>query len=257
MMRAQNKKTIKNINTILHIWRMVLMFFMVFLFWALIKIGFSTSALTKSISDGIFKVAWQIASTIPMVPVPGLGMQSVSSIDKAKTQIQRSNPYQKKVNYEAQNIMDRFNNSRAGQALWLDRPEFREEDVTQTNSLAGAWWIGFWRDLKTKQIEEEKPIPVGRDTRMRQAIARWVAKDPAGAKTILWANAIPATPSVNEIMKLRDTANDETMPQWVPFRKAIDGIMRSRISGDAVTPWSLKEIVGKNQWAETIQQEYR
>jgi hypothetical protein len=52
----------------------------------------------------MFDFATQIASTAPIVPVPGLGLQSVSSLSTAKQELSRNNPYQNKIAYESETI---------------------------------------------------------------------------------------------------------------------------------------------------------
>jgi hypothetical protein len=36
-------------------------------------------------------------STIPVVPIPGMGLQSIGSLSKVKRDIQNNNPYDKKI----------------------------------------------------------------------------------------------------------------------------------------------------------------
>lgn len=212
--------------------RMVVTFFMIFLFYGLIKIGFSTSELTASVSDSMMSFATQIASTAPIVPVPWFGMQSISNLSKAKEQFQRDNPFQNKVSYEWQAISNQVK-----KAFKLDAPEFDATDYSKLNSLANNAWLEMWKYLKKQQVDEKKPVYL--DEKIKRNISEWVVKNRNDlTKKVFSGITFPNT--LNEVMKLRDPANDTTNPEWKEFRKIVDWILREKISWDAVSEAELK-----------------
>lgn len=212
--------------------RMVVTFFMVFLFWALIKIWFSTSALTKWVSDSMFDFATQIASTAPIVPVPGLGLQSVSSLSTAKQELSRNNPYQNKIAYESETISNALK-----EGLWIKDNTLKQEDRDNFRAISRSEW--FWlRESIKKQQKDWKPIPIDSDIKTR--ISEWIHKNRSwDAKDIFTWITFPS--SVGEIMKLRDSANDDKNPQAKTFRNIIDGILIKNPWSNNITKEWLKE----------------
>lgn len=194
--------------------RMVVTFFMVFLFWALIKIWFSTSALTKWVSDSMFNFASQIASTAPIVPVPGLGLQSVSSIGKAKEQFERSSPM-KTLMYKDKDRLTKFIKGK----IWDETPELDTEDHTKMTSSSTQNWLWLWRNIRALQ-KAWKPFAI-KD--IKNKISKRMSL-PTNRPVVekIFGRSIPRT---NEaILELRKEENDD----WKEFRTIIDGILKDK-----------------------------
>lgn len=230
------------------IWRMIVTFFMVFLFRALIKIWFSTSALTKWVSDSIFNFASQIASTVPIVPVPWLWLQSVSSINKSKESFNRNSPMKNLIYKDKQRIMDFVN-----EKTWNTSPELRNEDYTQMKSEAIKPWLWLWKTIKQFQ-KAWKPITI-RD--VKKSISEWIAKpsNSSSVKKIFPGISFPS--SSKEIEKMWSPENDDTYTDAATFRKYIDGILTDR---NLLPEWAdeslqmLKKLAWK--WNREFKQRY-
>jgi hypothetical protein len=119
---------------------------MIFLIWSLVKVGFSTSALTKSVADGIYGFSEQMLSTIPVVPIPGLGLQSVSSLTRAKNDIKRNDPFEKKIRYDAEAITNKFRGE-----IGMDDAKFGESSYDAVKGAAFSRDLKLWKSLKKSQ----------------------------------------------------------------------------------------------------------
>lgn len=216
--------------------RIIVSLFMIFLIWSLVKVGFSTSALTKSVSDGIYGFSEQMLSTIPVVPVPGMGLQSVSSLSRAKNDIKRNNPFEKKIRYDAENITNKLRGK-----IGVDEAKFGESSYDAVKGAALSRDLSLWKNLKKSQAWW-KAIPL--DNRIKSNIAQRVSTNQELAKNV-FGFALPT--SFGEVMKLWDAENDKDTTNWSSFRKAIDGILSNKIEENSVNEKTLRSASTNSQ----------
>lgn len=221
------------------IWRIVVSMFMIFLIWSLVKVWFSTSVLTKSVVDGIYGFSEQMLSAVPVVPVPGMGLQSVSSLSRAKSDITRNSPFEKKIRYDAEKISNKF---RSEVGMW--DAKFGESSYDGVKAVAFSKNMELWKRLKKAQ-EWWAAIPL--NDRIKRNIAEWLATNQTLAKNIFWFS--PPS-SIGEIMKLWNSENDKDNPNAIAFRKAIDGILTMKIDESSVDEKTLKTAAWISQNSE-------
>lgn len=218
------------------IWRMVVSLFMVFLLRSLLKVGFSTSKLTEVVSKGIYGFSEQILSATPIVPIPGVWMQSVSSLQRASRQLRPSNLIEKKLSYEAAELE---NMVKWKLKIWEQIMDSRDGyDID--NAINSAWKgvANYWTPWKQiKKMQKSKSL---RSSELKPYINKWIMKNSDNARKMFGSSVLPAWALTQEVL---DKLWEEWSTEWVGFRQAINGLLSANLDEKEVTEKELMRII--------------
>lgn len=166
-------------------WQLIVAIFVIMLFWALIKIGFSFSELTswtaKSMTDGIEKMA----STVPLVPLPGVGAIGTWAAQKfAKWNFWMNDMITKRWDQQEQLLREK---------LWFNKGEISRPDLRKLQNKAETVDTPLTELQKEVTTQIEKKYIKSNDA--KQVLKSWFKsswKRPENIKAIknLWLSTL-------------------------------------------------------------------
>lgn len=226
-------------------WQLIMTFFTIFLLWALVKVGFSTSEVTSKITTGMYDFATKSMKLLPL-PIPWLGRASISTLQTWINRVKKG--VQSSMNVEQDNasrdIMDKFGlNVDKDKTVTVAEAKALKDIVERNSSWTTTQAEKFWTAAQKLAQDKSQLSYTGE---FKGAIDNWL--DNWWLKYLKDRNLIS-----KEISSVANLEKDKNKTAKSQVYKYIDGMMRSMMFDNnpgTVANQSQTENISSTNWGK-------